>query len=81
MYYVYILKWDRYYIGFTNNIERRFKEHKMWKTITTRHIWDFKLLWYFEFETENEARIYEKKVKRWWHYERLLERKSFIKIV
>jgi len=62
------------------NIKRRLQEHKRWCTETINlKIWNFELLWYFEFKEEKEARKYEKKIKKNGHYDRLEHRDSFIK--
>ncbi len=80
MWYVYLLKWKKFYVWSTNNLERRLKEHRQWKTQTINNlIWDFKLVWFFEFYSEAEARNYEKKIKKNGHYDRLIHRDNFVK--
>ena len=64
--YVYILKneeTNRYYIGSTNDLDRRLKEHKSGRTRTTRILKTFTVVYTEEFKTELEARLREKKLK------------------
>lgn len=68
--WVYILKGDRYYIGSTNNIERRLEEHMSWNTYTTKRIWIYTLVRRIPCISKEEARKLERKIKKWWHYER-----------
>ena len=66
MYYLYILKNeqdDRFYIGSTNNLERRIREHLTGKTRTTRVLKTNKLVYSEEYKTEKEVRNREKKLK------------------
>jgi len=58
MYYVYLLKdkgSNKTYIGFTNDLERRLKQHKATKEIG--------LIYYEAYKTEKEARNREQKLK------------------
>ena len=80
MYYVYLLKWNKYYVWSTNNIKRRLQEHARWTTHTiNKQIGEYRLIWYFQFETEIEARNYEQYIKKSGHYNRLPHRDNFIK--
>jgi len=66
MSYVYILKNEetgRYYIGSTNNLERRLRQHKSGLTRTTKILKTDKLVYKEEFSTLIEARLREKKLK------------------
>ena len=58
MYYVYII-WNKVkrspYIGFTNNLEQRLKQHKFTK--------DIELVYYEAYKYEEEARQRERKLK------------------
>ena len=66
MYYVYaISSLDRNYIyvGLTDNLERRFREHNSGKNKTTKPYSPFKILYTQEFETRLEARQKEKYFK------------------
>ena len=66
MAWLYILKneiTNRYYIGSTLNLERRLREHKSGKTRTTRILETKTLVYTEEYETVEEARLREKKLK------------------
>lgn len=60
MYYVYVMIWlnsGNYYIGYTNDLERRIKEHgKEGKC---------KLIYYETYISEKSARTREKKLKQY----------------
>lgn len=58
MYYVYVIQSqvnDRLYIGQTNNLERRLDEHNSGKSIYTKTIKPFTLLYNETFATRKEA--------------------------
>ena len=58
MYYVYVLrnvKKQELYYGYTNDVERRFKEHN------TKNKW--KLIYYEAYLSESDARGRERKLK------------------
>ena len=62
--YIYIsLKDNRLYVGSTNNLERRLKEHKLGEVSSTKHRQPFKLLYYEVYENEKDARMREKYLK------------------
>lgn len=67
--FVYILKCsdDSYYIGHTENIEKRLQEHstKIDKNCYIANRLPIQLLYVKEFETRNEAFIFERKIKKW----------------
>ena len=66
MHYLYILKNEetgRFYIGSTNNLERRIKEHIQGKTRTTRILKTGKIVYKEVFTTPLEARGREKQLK------------------
>jgi len=66
MFYLYILQnkeTDRYYIGSTNDLERRLKEHLKGKVYTTKILKTDKLVYFEEYATDHEARMREKKLK------------------
>ena len=66
MWYVYLLKssikkW--YYVGSTNNLKRRIKEHNTRKVISTKYHIPLSLVFYRKFYSESNARCYERKIK------------------
>ncbi|MDO8658925.1 MAG: GIY-YIG nuclease family protein [Candidatus Levybacteria bacterium] len=66
MFWVYILKnnsTDRYYIGSTNDLNRRLKQHKRGNTRTTKILGTDNLVYTEEYNTLVEARNREKKLK------------------
>ena len=65
MYYVYILKSlkdNNFYIGTTNNVQRRLKEHNSGKSKSTKSRIPFKLIYKEKYKTLSEAR------KREWYF-------------
>ena len=68
-YHVYILLCadGTFYTGYTGNLSRRFKQHQSGAIPRsyTKSRRPVKLVWVKEFNTKDEARAYEKKVKRW----------------
>ena len=69
---VYILKWDRLYVGSTSNLERRITEHRRGKTHSTKRIWDWDLFAFLECESLEVARKIERHIKSKWHYEDMI---------
>ena len=66
MWYVYFIKSSKkrwYYVGSTNNLERRLKEHNSGMVLSTKRYSPLGLVFKKEFEFEKEARMYERKVK------------------
>jgi len=62
--FVYILKsirFKRYYIGYTVDVERRVVEHNIGNTKSTRPFKPWKLIYYEEYNNKSEA------YKREWH--------------
>ena len=80
MYYVYILKWDNYSIGYTWNLEHRMFQHFNWLCKTTEKLNVVKLVWYFQKDTKEDALKLEKMIKRDWHIEHRINHKTFILI-
>ena len=81
-YYVYILTSKRngkLYIGFTDDLERRMRKHKLKEVEGFTKKYDVDKLVYFElYETSNEAFISERRLKKWrrnWKLE-LIESKN-----
>lgn len=71
LYYVYIILCadNTFYIGITNNIDRRWKEHKygLNKNSYTYDRRPLKLEFYQEFLNVEQAIYFEKKIKKWSH--------------
>ena len=66
-FYVYILeslKNGRYYVGHTNNLEKRIKQHNEGKTKGNRYLAPFKLVYKEEFDNVTEARKREAYIKK-----------------
>ena len=66
MYFTYILysaKLDKYYIGSTDNLERRLKEHNRGKSNFTRTGIPWSLVYSETYETRQEAYHCEMKIK------------------
>ncbi len=61
---VYILKGTRYYVGSTDDLDRRLIQHRDGHTHTTRRIGDWNLVKFFPCGTIQEARKLEAKIKR-----------------
>lgn len=65
--FVYILKSSkngRYYIGSTNNLERRIKEHSDGEAPATKYLRPLSLVFSQCFTTIEQARLIESKLKR-----------------
>ena len=65
---VYILKWDKYYVGSTNDIRRRVQEHTT--SYSAKRIGDWELIKTIPCQSRIEARRLELKIKKWGHPER-----------
>lgn len=66
-FYVYLLKSlkdSKYYIGQTDNIEKRLKEHNSGKVKSTKDRKPFKLIGYETYKDRDRARYREYKLKR-----------------
>jgi len=66
MYYVYILRSDkdkRLYIGYTNDLKERLKQHNKGKTFSTRYRIPFSLVYYEAFASQKDALTREKQLK------------------
>ncbi len=67
-YYVYILKSEitkRYYIGATENLRQRLKEHNAGRVKSTKLMIPWRIKYYERYATVSEARIREKQIKNW----------------
>ncbi|MGB1247790.1 MAG: GIY-YIG nuclease family protein, partial [Chitinophagales bacterium] len=66
MYYVYVLKSNnhwRFYVGFTQNIKKRLKEHNNGYTKSTKGYRPWSLFFFEEIPTRIDARKREKYLK------------------
>ncbi|OGC13731.1 hypothetical protein A2290_07640 [candidate division WOR-1 bacterium RIFOXYB2_FULL_36_35] len=66
MFYVYVLKSlkdNNLYIGSTNNLERRIKEHNDGKSISKKSRIPFELIYYEAYKAESDARKREHNLK------------------
>ena len=66
MYCVYVIKSkkdDKLYTGFTNNIERRIKEHNDGQAFSTKFRRPFTLVYYEAYNSEEDARKRESSLK------------------
>ena len=74
MYYVYILqslKDKVLYIGYTNNLKRRLKEHFKGESFATKSRLPFKLIHYQAFTSKDDALSTEKYLKTTRGWERI----------
>ena len=66
MFYVYVLKSEQngsLYVGSTNDLRRRFKEHNEGKSGYTRKYRPYKLVYYEAYKSESDARTRENNLK------------------
>lgn len=79
MYYVYILQSDKdnkLYVGYTNSIYRRVKEHNNGQIGVTKHRRPFKLIYFEGYMNQQDATTREKFFKTGWgrtHLKRVLK--------
>lgn len=67
MFYFYILKSVRdkkLYVGFSEDLQRRFQEHNKGKVNSTKNRRPFKLIYYEAYNSEKDARNRERQIKR-----------------
>jgi predicted GIY-YIG superfamily endonuclease len=73
MYYIYIMSnvyQTVFYIGMTNNLERRIAEHKSWEIHWFTQKYNItKLIYFEEWQSRNDAIAREKQLK-WWTREK-----------
>jgi putative endonuclease len=65
---VYILQSERnqrFYVGSTNDFERRFAEHQRGHSVATRGRGPWRLVYQEQFESLADARRRELEIKRW----------------
>jgi len=66
MFYVYLLKSrkdNNLYLGSTNDLKRRFKEHNLGLVTSTKFRAPFDLIYYEAYKSENDARRREQNLK------------------
>ena len=69
MYFVYILQnenGNRFYTGFTENIDKRLKDHNGGKSLATKSFRPYKLIHYEAFLEKRDAKSREKFLKSGW---------------
>ncbi len=74
MYYVYVLKLDndQIYVGYTSDLERRYKEHKnKQSTFTSKH--EIELVYYEAYKSKEDATRREAKLKQRGNAKRFLK--------
>lgn len=79
MYYVYViqsLKDNKLYIGYTNNLQRRFEEHNAGRNKVTKDRKPFRLLYYEACNQKNDALQRELQLKTGFGREYLKRRLS-----
>ncbi|MAZ40895.1 excinuclease ABC subunit C [bacterium] len=67
MYYVYVLKSktdESLYIGYTNDLKRRFEEHNTKQSKSTKSKAPFELVYYEAYNSRSDAKYREKQLKR-----------------
>ena len=67
MFYVYVIKSKKdesLYIGFTQDLRKRFSEHNQGLSKYTKSRAPFALVYYESYVSEKDARIREKKLKK-----------------
>ena len=67
-YYFYILfskQLDKFYIGYTNNLEERLRKHNTNHKGFTGKANDWEIVYFEEFDTKSEAYAREREVKNW----------------
>ncbi len=66
MFYVYALyskEQNKFYIGFTENLKQRIKEHSLNKSLSDRRIKNLVLVYYEAYNSKTDALIREKQLK------------------
>ena len=66
MFYTYVLKSKKdgqLYIGSTNDLRKRFKEHNAGKVLSTKSRIPFELIYYEAYKADKDARLRESKLK------------------
>lgn len=67
MFYVYVIKSsidNKLYIGYTNDLKRRFSEHNEGLNVSTKHRRPFELIYYESYRSRKDAMTRERKLKK-----------------
>ena len=67
MFFVYMLKSKvdgSFYIGYTRDLRRRFKEHNDGENISTKHKKPFELIYYEAYKSDRDAKYRESNLKK-----------------
>ncbi len=67
MYYTYVLEsidFGRYYIWYSQNIEKRLEQHNTGQVRSTKHYIPYKIKYFEVFKTKTEALKREKELKK-----------------
>jgi len=75
-YYVYILrslKHHSFCIGYTKNLEKRFKEHNDGKDLATKTFRPYKLIFYEAFLDSKDAKKREEYLKSGWGWRSIIK--------
>ena len=66
MWYIYLLRSKKdstLYLGYTNNLKRRFVEHNSKKNLSTKHKAPFELIYYESYRAQSDAKRRESMLK------------------
>jgi len=66
MFFVYLLfsnKSDKFYVGFTSNLEKRLARHNAGENLATKYGVPWELVYYEAFRNKSDALVREKKLK------------------
>lgn len=67
MFYVYLIKSKKdnsIYIGYTEDLRKRFKEHNNGKSKYTKNLLPFELIYYESYRSKSDAKFRENNLKR-----------------
>ena len=81
MYYVYVLQSKKdhsIYVGYTNDLKRRFEDRNKGLCGSTKYKTPYRIVAYEAYSSENDARIRERRLKQFKNaYKELIKRISF----
>ena len=67
MFYIYVIKSRKdnsIYIGYTNDLKRRFKEHNSGKSVYTKNKFPYELIYYESYKNIADAKYREDNLKK-----------------